>query len=52
MSKRIRAAAGRGGGLRLSADDVAGLVAGERAEFGARLARIGKGRKEGGREST
>lgn len=45
LSKRIRAAAGRGAGLRLSADDVAGLVAGERVEFGARLARVGGKRR-------
>ena len=41
LSKRIRAASGRGAGLRLSAEDVARLMAGERAGFGARLARVG-----------
>ena len=44
LGTRIREAAARGAGLRLSADDVAGLVAGERAAFGAKLGKIGRGR--------
>ena len=42
LAKRIRAAAGRGAGLRLSAGDVAGLVAGEGKAYRARLAKLGR----------
>ena len=41
LGKRIRTAARHGRGVRLTAADVAGLVQGERAQFGERLAKIG-----------
>ena len=44
LEGRIREAAARGKGVRLSADDVRKLVDGEQEAFGAQLARVGKRR--------